>query len=391
MSLSSCVAYGLVFWLGGDRFLIFEWQLRLLLGMKIIHVYKTDCFQASRVLLQTSWVAVDTIFLHRCLREGEVEVGEGRRVTSKRLGFSALARLAFELRGQDVRWVFHAQSSLFYLYALFLFSFFDRGIASLIAYDIHDLNERPAAGGASSIRSFVRYWILAAAEWGVARMKRVRTVTVSNGLARVFSGRTGGRVPVVVRSAPLPTLAETELRGALRFEKALLFFGTPQRVPFELVSSIAKAGYELHLYGRGIDSRLVDLSLPESLRSSVKLFGPYRPTDLDFIGKYKFVVLYKPDIVLDNFRYSLPNKFFQGLAYGTGFVVSENFEEVREIIEEIPGLGVVVRRGEESRLGELLQAGERGELFYSRVHSLAQDLSVRARRAYEEVIELPRL
>lgn len=355
--------------------------------MKVIHVYKTDCLQASRVLLQTKWLVGETIFLHRTSNEGRLDL-DGGVVDSRKLSVGSLLRLAINLRGQGAKWVFHAQSSLVYLYLLKIFLCVDRRFADLVVYDMHDLNEKPGVRPSlRSARSWVRYLVLAAAEWGVAKMKSVCAITVSNGLARAFASRTGGRLPVVVRSAPLPSLGTDDLAARSRFERALLFFGTPQRVPFELVQGLASAGYELHLYGRGIDEELVEKNLPENLRGAVKLFGPYRPTSLDFIGQYRFVVLYKPGIVSDNFRYSLPNKFFQGLAYGTGFVVSENFEEIREVVESIPGLGIVVRSGEEGRLGDLLRDSNiGGAAYYRDVHSLAERLSLGACGAYRDVM-----
>lgn len=355
--------------------------------MKIVHIYKTDCFLASRVILQFNWVKAETVFLHRSAKQGLLELGSGQ-VESQRLTIFALIRLAFRLRGQGVRWVFHAQSSLLYLYVLMVIRCIDRKVAFALVYDIHDLNERPSVQPSlKSVRSWVRYVILATAEWGVAKMKSIRTVTVSNGLAKTFASRTGAQPPVVVRSAPLPDLTVDELASCSRFERALLFFGTPQRVPFELVESLAAAGHELHLYGRGINEELVRKSLPESLWGSVKLFGLYKPSSLSFIGQYRFVILYKPGIVSDNFRYSLPNKFFQGLAYGTSFVVSENFEEIREVAENVSGLALVVKSGEERRLVELLEESrDRSDVFYQDVHALAEGLSLGACEAYREVM-----
>lgn len=95
--------------------------------MKVIHVYKTDCLQASRVLLQTKWLAGETIFLHRTSKEGSLELDVGV-VDSRKLGIVSLLKLAINSKGQKARWIFHAQSSLLYLYLFMTLWCIDRPI-----------------------------------------------------------------------------------------------------------------------------------------------------------------------------------------------------------------------------------------------------------------------
>jgi hypothetical protein len=353
--------------------------------MLTYHVYKVDCFTASRVLLQASWDE-RSIFLHS--PGAAAAKHEGGVIESRRLSFQALFK-ALRARTLDERtFVFHAQSSLPHLFfARFVQLCF--GGEAKIVYDIHDLHcvaperliylRRPA--------ELVRYLILGLLERFALRDRHVRPMTVSRGLARILEARSRRPVPVVY-SAPPPLYTEEELSSQAREEKAVLFFGTPERTPLEIFDQIRTAGYELHIYGRGITKDYIENKTGRPLPASVRLFGPYAPTDMSFVAGYRYVVLYKPDHASLNFRYSLPNKFFQGLAHGAAFIFSENFVEMIDMLAGIPGAAVVLDAASASALDEALADAEarRRPEFWAKVSRLSARLNDEARASYHSVL-----
>src|SRR3546814_11735537 len=85
-------------------------------------------------------------------------------------------------------------------------------------------------------------------------------MTVSDGLARTIVDWYSCPVPTVVHSALKPLLSGNALAERSRVPGAILFFGTAERLPFELLDDLGRAGLELPLFGRfdglpGIESR----------------------------------------------------------------------------------------------------------------------------------------
>ena len=52
---------------------------------------------------------------------------------------------------------------------------------------------------------------------------------------------------------------------------------------------------------------------------------------------YNYLILYSPNNDSDNFKYSLPNKFFQAIGNGLSLIISSNFVEIRDKLSPISG------------------------------------------------------
>lgn len=306
--------------------------------MKIYHIYKADCFRASRVMLQVSWDGMSN-FLHLG-KVGEVKTKFGC-VDSKKLSFWNLIKSILPDRGgSDGKvLVFHAQSSLPYLIITrFVSLFLRRGKVSIV-YDIHDLHEKSQhANWWDSIRQgLIRYQILKFLELIACKDGSIQKMTVSVGLSQVIAHEYKIPLPAVVRSAPHLSKLKAPHVELVDKESSLLFFGSPERAPIELLDNITVAGYELHLYGLGIDENELARRGVDPHSSKVRLFGPYLPDELGFLLNYNYLLLYSPSVKSLNFRYSLPNKLFQAMSAGLQLIVSDNFEEIIETLNEVPG------------------------------------------------------
>src|SRR3546814_3940486 len=69
-------------------------------------------------------------------------------------------------------------------------------------------------------------------------------MTVSDGLARTIVDWYSCPVPTVVHSALKPLLSGNALAERSRVPGAILFFGTAERLPFELIDDLGRAGLE---------------------------------------------------------------------------------------------------------------------------------------------------
>lgn len=305
--------------------------------MKVYHIYKTDCFRASRVMLQAGWDSVSN-FLHLG-RIGTINTESGK-IDSRKLSILNLIKSMLSGRSREGRvLVFHAQSSLPYLIlARFVALFLGRG-RIFIVYDIHDLHEKSQyTNWWDRVRQgLIRYNILKFLEMIVCKDTSIRKMTVSVGLSKVIAREYRIPPPSVVRSVPsLGTLKAPDIH-TIDKEISLLFFGSPERAPIELLETIAEAGFELHLYGLGIDEYELVKKGVDLHNSKARLFGPYSPDELGFLLNYNYLLLYAPSVQSLNFRYSLPNKLFQGMSAGLQFIVSDNFEEIIETLDKVPG------------------------------------------------------
>lgn len=292
------------------------------------HVYKADCYQASRVLMQSSW-DIESIFIHR------------PRVVIKNydqyLNFKNIVKLAVKNKKNSVI-VFHAQSSLPYLIIFLLTTIIFRQNKFSITYDIHDLHENSKESDFIKVVRYEigRYYILKLFEKIVFKVKSIKKITVSTGLSKIMASKYSADNPCVVRNIALTSGAKN-IFGKHEHDKALLFFGTTERVPLELVPKIYEVGMELHLFGRGITENWLRGRVLDKYLDSVKVFGAYSPDKLEFLDHYNLLLIYAPNNLSLNFRYSLPNKLFQALERGVSVLVSKNFEEILALFEDVPG------------------------------------------------------
>lgn len=353
--------------------------------MTTIHVYKTDCLGASRVMLQSGWERARSIFVHLA-RPGRVSGG----CAEYPYGLAGLRQALTADRPDGASTiVFHAQSALPLLCLAYLLRRWLPDPRAAFVYDIHDLHDHePYRSLFERLRyGLLRHYPLLWLErWALGR-RNIRVLTVSDGLADTIVERYGCPRPIVVHSAMQPLLSDAELAARSRIPGALLFFGTAERLPFELIDDLGQAGLELHLYGRfdgraGIERR-IGCALPDH----VHVYGEYSPKDLDFVAGYRFLLIYKPDDLRPNFIYSLPNKFFQSLAYGTSLIVSPNFEEMAAVASPVPGACAVLT--DTSRLADTMAALDalRDTTYYREVATLGGALHSTARERYLAVVD----
>src|SRR3546814_3510924 len=110
------------------------------------------------------------------------------------------------------------------------------------------------------------------------------------------------------------------------------------------------------------------------LPGHVRIYCEYSPKDLDFVAGYRFLLIHNPKDLRPNFVYSLPNKFFQSLAYGTSLIVSPNFEEMAAVAASVPGACAVV--ADPSQLADKMATLDvlRDDAFYRAVAALSDAL-----------------
>ena len=348
--------------------------------MTTYHIYKTDCVGSSRVMLQSGWEDGRSVFIHH------VKPGRPATVPEKPFALrSILDAMKASKGGKPPRFVFHAQSSLPLLLLSYLLRRFFGGRDALFVYDIHDLHEggEPYRTLGEKIRyGFFRHHILALLERIVLGLRGVRALTVSSGLSRTTADWYGCPAPAVVHSAMYPRRDASELQAMPRHAKALLFFGTPERLPVDLIDAIGAAGLELHLYGRFKGREGVEEQLGRALPDHVKVFGEYSPDDLDFVGTYPYLLLFKPSDRRLNFRYSLPNKMFQSLGYGVSLILSENFEEMAEVLSPVPGAATVLRDSSDLAEAMAVLAKQRTGGYWTASNALARQLHDDAKDRY---------
>lgn len=348
--------------------------------MKTWHIYKADCFGASRVQLQATWDK-NAAFIH-LHKPGS---RQQKQRESRTLSFVNLTRLILDRKREPDRvLVFHAQSSLPYLV-------FTKSLLRLIGdsttrlvYDIHDLHEPTTWPSAwQRVRyGIIRHSVLWAMERWACRHPEISTMTVSQGLATVISRWYGCRPPSVVMSAQPPGRSADELSKTERFDRTVLFFGTSERLPIPLLDTLADADVQLHIYGRGISVEGIEAATDKKLPTQVSIFGAYQPDDIEFIERYRFLVLYQPGNTSLNFRHSLPNKLFQALSRGTSLIVSPNFEEVTRVLRDIPGALWVIEDATELHVAMNSLDTARTSNFWDAMIKLASDMNSLARETY---------
>jgi len=299
-----------------------------------IHVYTTNCFGSSRVLLQSTWDA-HPVFMHPILSSSMA--GHQEPVTQLRIGvFSFISYLASLSYSESTScFVFHAQASLPYL----LIALFVRSLGFIpkakirIVYDIHDLHEKPSITSLSPniLLAWTRYYILSILERFVVSSHHVILLTVSPSLASLILTTYHSREPSVVMSIPPLRIRPLPITPRKIVAQArLVYFGTIHHCPVELFDQIDDMGLELDLYGRDITQASLLKKYNLTLRSSIRLMGGYSPEDLEFLRQYTHLILFsnRPS---KNYSCALPNKLFQALSMGLRIIVSPNFTSILDI------------------------------------------------------------
>jgi len=348
------------------------------------HIYKADCFGSSRINIQKSWDA-HPVFIHKRPRNTISHTNGFIDVDSFELNAMSLIFLILKLKGKQTL-VFHAQSALPCLLLARIVALLFRKNKIVFVYDIHDLHEyRKERNVWRCIRySFLRHYSLRVIEYICFRDNSIKKITVSEGLANEVAKQYGVSLPLVVMSCPPP---EKKSFDSLTVEnkKALVYFGAPERAPYELINQIKELGLELHLYGRDITSAAVSDLVGADKLDCVKFFGEYFPNDLSFLSQYSFLILYKPHLKTVNYKISLPNKLFQALNVGLTLIISDNFIEIKNLLDCIPGAVIVLRSEQDISCAIERACSMRDKDYKQRLYDYLCELHDKSKRTYMQV------
>jgi len=353
---------------------------------KTYHVYKADCFGTSRLYMQSKWDS-QTVLIHRAQNDNRSSWGDEHPVASERLTAISLIRLMRKISERDTV-VFHAQPALPYYLIARLATILLNKKKTVLVYDMHDLHEYEVHHGIINyIRySIVRHYVLGIMEKVCFWDRRVKKMTVSEGLAREAANKYNCPLPQVVRNIPLVSSKDISEPSSIENKRELMYFGSPDRMPVSLMRHLVKQGLELHLYGKDITSQsIIDNEWFAANKDSIKLFGRYSPNELIFLEQYSFLILYRPEVNKLNYRYSLPNKLFQALNSGLSVLVSSNFSEMTDLFAGVPG-AVEVVKDDEDLPAAIERASMKRDLNYrSRVQEFMSKLREESRHKYLEV------
>lgn len=311
------------------------------------HIYKSNCFNSSRVMMQAKWDA-KTIFFHR-VRPKMMSKKKENDIKEKELGFISLTK-ALLYEKNKAHLIFHAQSSLFYLTFVCFFNFVLNKSNIQLTYDIHDLLERSNFKNLKDkVRyDIIRYKILSILESFIIKNKKVNIITVSKGLSLILAERYDIHPPSVVYniSIDISQKEDEENKEQQTLDKEqLLYFGSKKHSPVSLIPDIYKENLRLHMYGYNITNKWLYEKVREPIRESVKLYGPFVPNQLKFLSMYQILILYCPDSIAENYRIAMPNKVFQALYSGLSIIISGNFKEIKDTFVDVPGAVLVHEKG----------------------------------------------
>jgi hypothetical protein len=350
-----------------------------------IHIYKADCTLASRVMMQSSW-DIMPYFLHR----KDFRKNNATNIKDEELGFLSASHLFFEMRQSNTAFVFHAQSSLPYLLMAIIIKFFFNGEKIKLIYDIHDIHALDSNSNQflSRLRSNLRYYTFSLFESLVFLFPSVQKLTVSEGLASIYSKKKDQNSITVVRS--IPSINSRVIHSDKeRYDDTLIYFGTFERVPYELINVCVNQKINLHFKGRGIREKFDENSneFPIYNQKCVDIMGDYEPNNLNFLLKYRYLVLYKPNSKCLNYKYSLPNKLFQAMYYGLSVIISPNFTEIIDLLGHIPGAIVIV--DDKNKLRDLINKNNklRTEEFFDLYQKTYYELQEKSKTSYLQIFK----
>lgn len=342
--------------------------------MNTYHFYKTNCFKASRLMMQAGLDA-NPVFVHRPEQYAENQSAQAM-ISSIRLSYWSLLNIFYKERDTGATFIFHAQSSLPYLLTCVFFTYLMRSKKVQLIYDIHDLHEvKWLASIWHRFRySLIRGGLLGLMERIVFQLSSIKKMTVSNGLARMMAEKYAAEKPSLVRN--ISYFNEELDLSTKNFENRLVYFGQKDRAPMqEFLDSVIKNQLSIHLHGRGVPELNGGQHMFSRFgESSIQYYGAYSPDDLSFLREYDVLILWRPDDCSLNYRFSLPNKVFQAMWFGMSVIVSENFEEISELFKDVSGAVYILRDPLELPvcLSELCQL--RGSDYIKRIQFFLQSL-----------------
>lgn len=328
--------------------------------MSTYHIAKFDCFKSSRLEMQSKWEE-ESIYVH---------LSEKERKSSIQLTISVLRSVIKQSKDSDT-FVFHAQSSLIYLILGKIF--FGLNISRTV-YDIHDLNVTPKAWGYLKFRA----WFMALQECLVLRFFKIKSMTVSTGLAMVISRIYHVPRPKIVRNIS----ANVSNKFRKHQSNRLVYFGTLDRLPKHFFTHLEQEELTVDVYGR-FNYSINNSYLKEAMDNGVVNFkGEYNPKELEFLLDYDF--LYYNILPYDtNYRFAGPNKFFQSLSYGLKVLIPSGYSELKFLLSQLNGSFNII---EESVSKAMLDTKLQPALGTSEIQIFLDKLKLDSKNNYQELL-----
>jgi hypothetical protein len=326
--------------------------------MTTYHVAKFDCLKSSRLAMQSNW-DIEAIYIHKSNNKFD---------NSYHLSISVLSKAIKSSKPSD-KFIFHAQSSLIYLIFCCLFLQLEM---SKVVYDIHDLNTFPKRIGYSLFRS----WIMCIQELIVLRLFKVKSITVSLGLALIISRTYRVKRPSVIRNISVDNLKWEKKPRCNR----LIYFGTFERLSDQFFNFLEQEQLEADVYGRyniHNENTLVKSALKKGI---IHFKGEYDPKNLDFLHKYDFLY-YNIEPTDINYRFAGPNKIFQALGYGLSILIPRGYSELNFLLSKLKGSVFFIQKSIRKDINNRPY-----DLKFKETQDFLENLKLESKRNYQKVI-----
>ncbi|GEM_PF-4122979 len=326
--------------------------------------------------MQRNWDSGKVIFI---CRNGNFTATNARKwgVHFREL---SLWNLLKSIDQNTTRIVFHAQASLPYLIISLLLIRLKKWKVELV-YDIHDMHEQQHG----SIKVWVRWLILGAAELLVLCLFKIRAITVSESIAKEIARRYKCAQPDVCLNVS-PNQKSPESHKLLS-EPRIVYFGNfgrfhEYRISSQTLETLEREKVSIDFHGH-IDPEYQNKLAGYAERGVIRLHGEYRPEDLSFLYNYNFAILDYASSPSCNVRFCLPNKIFQALGHGLTVLVSPNLEQARQLFAKVP-FAVVQLPPNYKKVREFLEniIRERPSEYYDMVNGYLDKLADMSRLSY---------
>ncbi len=350
--------------------------------MKTTHIFKSNCFMSTRIMMQSEWDQ-NCNFLHRKNNPNYHE-----NTNDKKLSLFSIISFLLREKKENTLLIFHCQSSLPYLMISFIAKKLMNMSSLSLIYDIHDLHEydRNEKGLIANLKAKIRYQVFRILERSLVKKNDINVMTVSEGIAEHYMNKFNIIKPNVVRNIGTESYSANENTENIRHKKDIVFFGRAGRIPFEIFQTCIDQSINLHLWGRGIEEAVEDYcKISRCKKSDIIINGAYEPNDLRFLDKFRYLILYKPNDLKLNYKFSLPNKLFQAISHGLSIIVSPNFTEIIDSFGHIPGAIIILNNQE--KLEELIIENNklRDEKFFSQCKKHYKTVRDNAKKNYQEL------
>lgn len=229
-----------------------------------------------------------------------------------------------KIKGETI--IFHQQASLFYLfYAILLNFFYSSKNKNNIIYDMHDLIIFDHGG----IKRYLRAFFILFLERAIMLFD-FKIITVSVGLADLIK-RKYNKEALVVYNFPLNFANDISCSYFDQRENnnKICYFGIidEKRIPLDIFRKVSfSCNKKIDIFG--YVSPISKFKVEDFDFLNYK--GAFSPNNMDFLTNYS-VLLFATDQELNlNYKYCMPNKVFQAVAYNLDLYISEFYEEINK-------------------------------------------------------------